>query len=185
MSEMYEGLVFRSDESSARSAFAEVVSPLRLRLVRLADGVFGVYRFAGRADPFDPPAVEQIALQLSRRVGQAAALFYDNRCDVEAGILYEDGHQSREFGEGDGWWVPYLDSGELALDGPRYRLDELQPDVEYDCIVSAIDAALETVPAGPQVNASIVKQAFCYDEPRWLADAGGRSDDATGGGFPD
>ena len=50
MSEMYEGVVFRSDKRTARRTFGSLSSGLRLRLVRLARGVFGIQRVAGRAE---------------------------------------------------------------------------------------------------------------------------------------
>src|SRR5262245_22485690 len=105
MSEAYEGVVFRSDERTARRAFDSLSSPLRLRLVRLARGVFGVYRVAGRADAFDQPAVERVAHRVSAEAGQAVALFYDNSCGVRVGVFYSGGRWVREFGDGDAWWV--------------------------------------------------------------------------------
>lgn len=172
MSEMYEGVVFRSDERTARRTFRSLALGLRLRLVRLDCGVFGVYRVAGCADAFDQPAVERVAKQVSAAVGPAVALFYDNCRGFRIGVLYSDGRRGREFGDGDAWWVPYGEGGELVLDGPRFRESELRPDAEYDCIFSAIDAALEAVTAGTQVSASSVKQAFCYEEAEVLAESG-------------
>ena len=172
MGELYEGIVFRCEEPLARAAFGAVVSPLRLRLVRLSDGAFGVYRVASRGERFNAPAVENVAAQLSARVGKAVALFYDNRCDVEAGVLYASGGRSRGFGEEDGQWVPYSETGELVVDHPKLRVSELQPDREYDCIVSPIDAALQAVGAWPQVTGSTLTQAFCYDECDLLAESG-------------
>src|SRR5436309_2275427 len=60
MSEVYEGVVFRSNERAARRTFGSLSSGPRLRLVRLARGVFGAYRVAGRADALDQPAVERV-----------------------------------------------------------------------------------------------------------------------------
>ncbi len=171
MSEMYEGVVFRSDERTARQSFAALSSDLRWRLVRLAPGVFGIYRVAGRSDAFDRPAVERIAQQVSAEVGQAVALFYDNRCGMEEGVRYDGGRRGREFGDGDAWWVPYGEDGELRTDGPRLRLDKLRSDMEYDCIFTAIDAALEAIQAVPPVSAALVKQAFCYEESESLAES--------------
>jgi hypothetical protein len=172
MSEMYEGVVFRSDERTARRTFGSLKSGLRLRLVRLARGVFGVSRVASRDDVFDQPAVERVAQQVSARIGQAVALFYDNSCCIRVGVLYSRGRRRREFGNGDEWWVPYGEDGELIVDGPRFRLTQLQKGVEYDCIFSAIDAALEAVRAGPKVSAASVEQAFCYEEAEALAESG-------------
>ncbi len=173
MSEMYEGIVFRCEEPSARAAFDALVSPLPLRLILLFSGIYGVYRVAGRADPFAPAAVENVAAELSARVGQAVALFYDNRSGVEAGVLYADGRPSREFGEADGQWVQYGDSGELFVDGPRLRIGDLRPDCEYDCVFSPMDAALQAIGAWPQTTGSLVKQAFCYDDCDVLAVSAG------------
>jgi|GEM_PF-5973539 len=149
MSEMYDGVVFRSDEPAARAAFEALASPLRLRLVRLADGVFGVHSIASRGDVFDESALEEIAGQLSVRVGRAVALFYDNSCGIRAGILYTGGRRGRVFGDDDAWWVPCSEDGRFVRDGIRLRANELRPDVEYDCVFSAIDAGLEAVEARP------------------------------------
>jgi hypothetical protein len=72
--------------------------------------------------------------------------------------------------------VPYGADGELALDGPRFRVNELQPDKEYDCVFSAIDAGLEAVEARHSMDASLVKQAFCYEELGWLAESDGHTE---------
>lgn len=172
MSERYEGVVFCSSEQAAREAFSRLASGLRLRLVRLAPGVFGIHRVAGRAAAFDRPAVERVAEQVSTEAGRAVALFYDNGCNVRGGALYSGGCRGREFGDEDAWWVPYREDGELMVDGPRLRQRELRPDLEYDCIFNAIDAALEAVQAGPRVSAALVKQAFCYGESELLAETG-------------
>jgi hypothetical protein len=128
MSELYAGVVSRSDEAWARRTFGALASRLRLRLVRLAPGVFGVYRVAGRDDALDPPAVEQVARQVSADAGQAVALLYDNRCGVRVGVLYTAGRREREFGGDDAWWISYGEDGELVLDGHRLAaLSESSP----------------------------------------------------------
>ncbi len=127
MSEMYEGVVFRSDERIARCAFDSLASDVRLRLVPVACGVFGIYRIADRADPFDQRAVSQVAERVSAQAGQAVALFYDNSCGIRAGVFCSNGRRGREFGDGDAWWVPYSAEGELVLDGSRFRVSELPP----------------------------------------------------------
>lgn len=175
MSEMYEGVVFRGDEPTARRAFNSLSSSVQLRLVPLAPCVFGVYRATGRADTIDQPQVEQLAKQISAETSRGVGLFYDNSCGIEIGILYDGGVRMREFGGHDAWWVPYGEDG-MLLDGPRLRESEMQPDQEYDCVFSAIDAALAAIEAGPQVSASLVKQAFCYDETDLLAESPAAAD---------
>jgi hypothetical protein len=174
MSERYEGVVFRADERPARRAFGALASGLRLRLVRLGRGVFGVYRVAGRSDTFDRPAVERVAELASAEAGKAVALFYDNGCSLRAGVLYAAGRRGREFGDGDAWWVPYGEDGELVLDGLQFQITELPPGGEYDCVFSAIDAALEALAAEPRVSSELIKRAFCYDELEPLAESGNR-----------
>jgi hypothetical protein len=177
LSEIYEGVVFLGDPATARAAFRVLASPLHLRLVMLTDDVSGVYRVANRDRLFDVPNTEQVACQLSGRVGRAVALFYDNRGGAYFGVLYVGGRRVREFGEEDEWWVPYGDDGEIQVDGPRFRPAELQEDEEYDRVFSAIDAALEAIPVGRDVDASLVKDAFCYvfDESGWLEESGSLS----------
>jgi hypothetical protein len=172
MSEMYEGVVFRSNERTARRVFGSLAAGLRLRLVRLARGVFGIYRVAGRADTFDQPAVERVAQRISTETGSAVALFYDNRCGIRAGVLHSVGRRGREFGEADAWWAPCGKNGELVIGGPQFRLTQLQPGGEYECVFSAIDAALGAVGVGRRVSAELVKQAFCYEELEALAESG-------------
>ncbi|MHB1558362.1 MAG: hypothetical protein ACYC61_12955 [Isosphaeraceae bacterium] len=173
MSELYEGVVFRSDESTARRVLASLSCPLRLRLVALdmGAGVFGIHRVAGRAESFDQAAVERIAERVSTEAGEAIALFYDNRCGVRASVLYSGGRRAREFGDEDAWWVPLDEDGEPILDGPRFWESEWSPDEEYDCIFSPIDAALVSIGADLAVSAALVKQAFCYEGAAVLAEA--------------
>jgi hypothetical protein len=175
MSEMYEGVVFCSDERTARSAFESISSELRLRLVRLASEAFGVYRVASRHDNLKQSSVELVAQWMSAAAGRAVALFYDNSCGIKAAFLYSDGRFVREFGDDDSLWVPYSEDGKLVLSSPRFRLCELRPDEEYDCVFSAIDVGLEAVGAGSQVSAALVTQAFCYGEMKLLAESGGQA----------
>lgn len=170
MGEQYEGIVFCSAERAARRTFASFKSELKLRLVRLARGVFGIYRVAGHFDTFAPAAVERVAKHVSKEVGRAVAVFYDNRCCTRAGVLYSAGRRARVIGLDDTWWVPYGPDGELRTDGPRFRVDEFPPGVECDCIFSEIDAALDAVKAGRRVSAEHLKQAFCYERLEPLAE---------------
>jgi hypothetical protein len=175
MSEMYEGVVFRSDERTARRTFGSLTTELRLRLVRLARGAYGIYRVAGRADPFDRPAVERVAERVSLQARQTVALFYENRCAIRAGVLYSSGCRVREFGDGDAWWVPCREEGELVRNGRRFRITELLPGVDYECVFSATDAALEALGVGARVSARRVMQAFCYEKLESLAETGSPS----------
>lgn len=172
MSEIYEGVVFCSDEQTARAAFATLASGVPLRLVHLAREFFGVYRVASRADALDESAIAQVAATLSDKVERAVALFYDNRCGVRVGVLYARGLRDREFGDADAWWVSCSEDGEPILHGARFRESELRPEEEYECVYSAIDAALDAIGASPQVSASLVKQAFCYNGSPNLAESG-------------
>jgi hypothetical protein len=172
MSEVYEAAVFHAEERTARRIFVALSSPLRLRLIRLAGDVFGIYRVAGRDHAFGRHAVERIAQQASAEAGRAVAVFYDNRSGIRAGVLYAASQRVREFGEADAWWVPCGQDGEPLLDGPRFRASELHLDEEYECIFSAIDAALQAVEAGPALSVGRLKQAFCYEEFEALAESG-------------
>ena len=82
---MYEGIVFRCSDAAAPAAFRALPAPFPLRLVRLADDTFGVYRVAGRADRFDVDAMTSLAAALSESTAAALAVFYDNRCGLREG----------------------------------------------------------------------------------------------------
>lgn len=170
MSEMYEGVVLRSNKRTALHTFCTLSSLLQLRLVHLARGVYGIYRIADRHENFDQPGVEQVAKQISVKTNRAVALLYDNRCGIQIGVLYTTGRRKREFGDEDAWWVPFGEDGAIVVDGPRFRESEMKSDQEYDCVFSAIDAALEAVGVWPRVSALWVKQAFCYDKGEVVAD---------------
>jgi hypothetical protein len=183
MGELYEGVVFCSAERTARRAFASVRSGLSLRLVRLARGVFGIYRVAGRTDLFDVPAVREVAKQVATEVGQAVALFYDNRSCTYFGVLYCAGRRAREIGHGDSWWAPVGEDGKLVKDGVPVRGSELEPGVDYHCTKSVIDAALEAVTSRRTVTPKLLLQAFCYDKLAPLAES--RKPDASAGWLRD
>lgn len=183
MSESYEGVVFSSDESKAHRVFVALDSPLKLRLVRLAVEVFGIYRLATRSEVFEQLAVEQIAQRVSAEVGNAIALFYADSCGVRGAVAYRNGQRIREFGERDEWWVPLDQDGEPVIAGTRIRVYEMCPAEEYDCVFSTIDAALQAVEVDSWVSPQIVQQAFCYEEAEVLADSTGRA--AEGGGYVD
>lgn len=134
MSELYEAVVFGADEPDARAALASARSPLRLRLVRLAAGAFGIYRVADRSNPFDLPRIEHLAAHVAECVGQATALAYDNRSDGNLAVFYRAGQRVQEFSMVDEWWVSLGEDGEPERDGPRYRASQLRPDEEYECV---------------------------------------------------
>jgi hypothetical protein len=172
MSEMYEGIVFRSSDAAAPAAFRSLPAPFPLRLVRLANGTFGVYRVAGRSDRFDVEAMTSLAAALSESTSAALAVFYDNSCGVRATAVFRGGTLSAEFGEDDEWWVPLDDDGEPRRDVPPVPAADLDADEEYDCVRDAIEVGLATLEVPSEVTRDTLKAAFCYEKSAVLAEAG-------------
>ena len=162
MSEVYEGIVFRSNDTAASGAFRGLTAPVPLRLVRLADGIFGVYRVATRSVPLDVEAMTSLAASLSEAVPAATAVFYDNRCGVRAAATFRGGTLSAEFGEEDEWWAPLDDEGVPRRDVPPVPATDLDPDEEYGCVRTAIDVGLADLGVPSAVTCDTLKQAFCY-----------------------
>jgi len=166
MSEMYEGVVFHGTLGSASAAFASIRSPLTLRLVRLTESVFGVYRVAGRHVAFEHADIEAVAAHLSSPASAALAVFYNNQVGFREAILYRNGRQETAFGEEDELWVPLDEKGEPLVDAERLTVSELEEDEEYQTIQSAIEAGLAAL--GVSATANLLKQAFCHHALEWL-----------------
>ena len=173
MSESYEGIVFRApDDSAATAIFNAHPAPFPRRLVRLADGTYGVYRVATRTAPFDSIAVKSLAAKLSKSSKIDLAVFYDNRCGLRAATIFDRGTLSREFGEADEWWVPLAENGEPLRSQPPVSTANLDAGTEYDCVQDAIEAGLSASSMSPNVTRDTLKNAFCYDRLPVLAELG-------------
>ena len=160
MSEAYEAVLFVADGQPLFS-LDDLSSELSLRLVRVDDRICGIYRVAPRPDRFDHPSVEALASEVSARAGSALAAFYDNQVGLRSAVLYSGGERLREFGTADEWWCPMADDGTPVEGAAPCRLADIPPDEEYECRVSAIDAALKAIGAGYVPRGRLV-DAFCY-----------------------
>jgi hypothetical protein len=172
MSETYEGLVFRSSDAAAPNAFHSLPVRFPLRLVRLADSTFGVYRVAERSDRFDATAMMALACTLSKSTSAALAVFYDNGCGVRASVAFRGGALSAEFGADDEWWVPLDEDGNPSREVPWLPAAELDPDEEYDCVRDAIEVGLAALDVSDEVTRDTLTAAFCYGSSPVLAEAG-------------
>ncbi len=169
---MYEGIVFRSPDAAAVDAFRGLSAPFRLRLVRLADGAFGVYRVAARSDRFDVETLTSLAATLSESTSAALAVFYDNNSGVRAATVFRGGTCSAEFGEDDEWWAPLDDDGEPRRDVPPVSATDLDAAEEYECVRDAIEVGLAALEVPIVVTRDTLKDAFCYERLPVLAEAG-------------
>jgi hypothetical protein len=172
MGEMYEGIVFRSSDSAAIGAFRGLSAPFPLRLMRLADGTFGVYRVADRSVPLDVEATRSLAAELSKSASGALAVFYDNSNGLRMAAAFRGGTLSAEFGEDDEWWAPLDEDGEPRRDLPPVRAIDLDADEEYDCVRDAIEVGLAALDVPAEVTRHTLKDAFCYERSAFMAEAG-------------
>ena len=162
----------RSSDAAAPGAFRSLSAPFPLRLVRLANGTFGVYRVAGRSDRFDVEAMTSLASTLSESTSAALAVLYDSRCGLRAAVAFRGGAVSAEFGEDDEWWVPLDEDGKPRRDVPPVPAADLDADEEYDCVRDAIEVGLAALEVPAEVTRDTLKDAFCYERSAVLAEAG-------------
>jgi hypothetical protein len=156
---LLEGLTKQDDDP-----FASIT----LELHRVADRGFVI--FGWRAEARRPQAaeeVEELADELSLKLGTAVAVHYDDQVGVRAAMLSRGGEPVRYFGEVDEVWVPYGEEGELVTDGPRYAGDALPDDVECDCVRNGIDVALEAAGFQGWASSAELVQAAYREEPVW------------------
>lgn len=92
MSLVFHGVIFQSNEATARSHFTSLDSTLPLRLVRLDDGVFGIY---AKRDGDAPSELQQIAGLVSQTEGLTLFYWSDSRVGPWY-QLYENGQVTRE-----------------------------------------------------------------------------------------
>ena len=172
MSETYEAIVFRSSDADASGAFRNLSARFPMRLVRLAEGTFGVYRVGRAVDVQGAKAMTSLAATLSETVSVALAVFYDNRCGLRTAALFRGGTMSAEFGEDDEWWAPLDEHGEPRRDVPLVSAANLDADEEYDCVRDAIEVGLAVLEVPADVTRDTLKDAFCYDRSPVLGEAG-------------
>ena len=167
MSEAYEAVVFSASETATHALWNSLVTPWPVSLMCLPSNSWGLCRFASHSDQFDVAGVETVATQVSRAVGCAAALWYDDATAFRRAAIFQGGVVEACFGEPDELWVPLGSDGEPLLDAPRVRMAELDPAAEYECVTSAIDLGLNSL--NMEFSEGSLKQAFCYGEARIMA----------------
>ncbi|HYE19790.1 MAG TPA: hypothetical protein VEA69_15170 [Tepidisphaeraceae bacterium] len=173
MSELYEGIVFRSPEAVAREAFSGLRSPHRLRLVRLHGAeTFGVYRVAGRSDAFDEEGVLGLAADVSQLAGgPSVAAFYDNSSGVRSATVFRSGALAGKFAEADERWVPTGADGYPLPGVESVPAGDRDPEAEYECARDAIELALAAAGIAAEVTGEVLKDAFVYDRAVVVAEA--------------
>ncbi len=171
MSEAYEGVVFCSNERNARKVFEtiDIDSAYSMNLVRLAFGVYGIYRVAGRNDPFEPEILLGIARTVSKKLGKAIALMFDNGSCVRYGALFEKSKRIREFAIEDELWVLLDNKGRALTSRGFCKVTDFEKDEEYERVFSAIHLSLEAIGIALRVSEDALVQAFCYEEESALA----------------
>jgi hypothetical protein len=125
-------------------------------------------RFASHSDQFDAAGLETVAAEVSRAVGRAAALLYDNATAFRSAAIFQGGVVEARFGQPDELWAPLGSGGEALLNAPRVRMAQLDPASEYECVMSAIDLGLNALNM-TDLSVGSLTQAFCYGEGRIMA----------------
>jgi len=164
MSERYEAVLFSTSRGEAERAFRLLRSPLPVGLGALARDLFAVYVREGRI--FDPPEVEAIAARLSKTFGKALALFHDDSCGVDVAACYEGGRLTRRFDESSQIWLLLNDAGGVDLEAGRFSAGDVaaddDPEREFLCFATAIDAGLAEFGFDYWFDAGLIKQKIVY-----------------------
>ena len=161
MSEQYEAVVVVSTQSALSQSVITLGINTPLETCKLSPHVYAFYPAQPRRT-IDDALMPHIAREISKRVGQAVAVIYDNQIGLRSAYLYENGAFIRDYGEDDELWVLLDEDGEPQANGPTFHIHELVNNQEYDCLVSAIDMGLRAIGIGEDVSSQGIKQALCY-----------------------
>jgi hypothetical protein len=119
-------------------------APIGLEVHRVTERGFVIFGWrAGARRAEAAQEMEDLADELSQKLGRAVAVHYDDQVGLRAAVFSQDGEPLLYFGEEDEVWVPYSEGGELLTNGPRYPGNAIPEDIECDCIWNGVDAALE------------------------------------------
>ena len=162
MSEAFEGIVAKCDGSDPINWFAGLQSALRLRLVHFGGDTWGIYHSAPRDLLMRTDEIEILARELSHAF-PCLAVYYNNGCDVSESVLHRQGVVESTFGLDDELWSLIDESGRVIEGSPRLLPADLDPDVEYDCVTTAIDLGLQTLGVASNATEDLLKDAFTYD----------------------
>lgn len=91
-------------------------------------------------------ASETLAMTVSESFQPGALVYlYDSRSGYRESRLFRGGRQVASFGEADELWVPTDASGEPIHSAQRLSVGQLEPGVEYETIMNAIDLGLHAL----------------------------------------
>ena len=71
-------------------------------------------------------------------------IWRDTRVGFNATMIFDHGTLTHVFGPADERWAPVDEQGDPITDGPTFSLDELDPDVEYDTVLGALELGFQT-----------------------------------------
>lgn len=137
MSEVFEGIAYAGPHVSTLN----VEQRNEMVPYELAPGRHLLAALPARG-PFSK-ATDRHAALLSEQVGSTVLIRYDTRIGHRSAVIYRNAAVERSYGEKDEIYVELDKTGEPILAGKRFRVDELQPEDEYETISNAIQLALE------------------------------------------
>lgn len=145
MSMAFEVIVLTAPFEEVWVAFCNISSPLTFDVRENKAGWSMIYRmylgkFEGVSDE-----VDRVGEDLSRKLGKTLVVRYYSTTCYHSASMYEHGKRLSSFGEDDEIWVPLDEEGRHILDAGMFKLSELDDEVEYDTLRTAIDLGLQAM----------------------------------------
>ena len=147
MSEVFEGILLASPFNEVQQAIRTLSPSLSLQVETLDDlSIVSRNDQVGRLQ--FSMEIEPVAADLSKIIGKALVVRYDSGIGHRTSELFINGNMEKAFGEDDEVWVLLGEDGEPLVDGERFKLEELDPDEEYETIENAIQLGLQSFGSG-------------------------------------
>jgi hypothetical protein len=158
MSEIFEGIVCIGSAAEVRTVCNGVQHHLATNVRQLEDDLTIVCH---NSLEFSDEIID-LGAEISKELGRALVVRYDDRGDVVSSQLFSEGHLEREFGEEDEEWVQVDRQGVPVAGGSPVSVGEIDPDKAYSVTRNAIAIGLEALGRG---NWQEIYQAFMSN--RW------------------
>ena len=148
MSEVFEGVLSLAGGEVARQIASGLLQGIPLETGAIGEGVAVVFRANPRQKAAFSEEMETLAAALSRSDQPALLIRYDSRVGYRSANLYRNGRLDRTFTTDDEIWVPLDEAGELVLDGPQCRAEDLDGEREYGTLRDVFDLGLDSLQPG-------------------------------------
>ena len=143
MSEVFEGVLCSAKPEELSTGLDATGTSSFLNVHPLTPSTSVAYRIQARQKTAFSTEVNEVAAKLSELFERALVVRYDSRIGHRSAEYFVRGQLERAFGEEDELFVGVDEAGMPLESSPVYRLEELDPDVEYETKTNAIQLGLD------------------------------------------